>query len=123
MSNISLGGYTFLYNPARMTAIKPERSTGKVDTYSSVGFFSWGSSIVGKEITMEWDVVEKSLVDELDTLYAADETIILDPQDGSEKTYNVEIESFDWDYHIYSDVDTAKYRKNVKMTLLIMSEV
>jgi hypothetical protein len=121
MSNIELGGYTFLYNPARMTAIKPERSTGKVETYSSVAFFSWGSSIVGKEILMEWDVVEKSLVDELDTFYAADETIVLDPQDGSGKTYNVEIEELSWDYHVYKAAPT--YRRNVKMTILILSEV
>jgi len=106
-----------------MSAIKSERSTAKVDTYSSVGFFSWGTTIVGKEITLEWNILEVGQVDSLNTLYAADVPVVWDPQDGSGKTYNVEICNLDWDYHLFLGSTEGAYRKNVKMVLLIMSEI
>ena len=93
-----LGAYTFVYNPGQMSAIKSEKSTAKVVTYSSIGFFTWGATIVGKEITLEWNILEVEQVDNLKTLYVADVPVVWDPQDGYGKTYNVEIYSLDWDY-------------------------
>jgi hypothetical protein len=123
MSNMILGTYTFLHNPGQMSPIKSERSTAKVDTYSSVGFFSWGVSIVGKEIMLEWNILEIEQVDSLNALYIADAPVVWDPQDGYGKTYNVEIRSLDWDYQILLGSGSGIYRKNVKMILLILSEV
>ncbi len=124
MANMSLGAYTFESNPAEpLDVIKKYRSCSHVGTYSDVGFFSWGPAIKGKTITLKWSYMSLAQFDSLKTLYEADATVVFNPQDGSGKTYNVEILSFDGEYHIDMTGPIAEYRKNISMALLIMSEI
>jgi hypothetical protein len=123
MANISIGTVTLDHNPTKMTIVREQKSCAAVDTYSSVAFFSWGTSIIGKEIDLEFSYVDSAIFDDLDDLYKADAPVVFNPQDGSNKTFNVEIMNLDGDYHRTLDVTSGHLRKNVKMTLLILSEV
>ncbi len=124
MSNMILGAYTFATNPSDATPIEANRSVASVITYASVGFFSWGASIVGKIIELAWTYMPADMYDSLKDLEIADATIVFDPQDGTGKTYNVEILSIYGKYCLgklgYA-ADTL--RKDVKVALLILSEV
>jgi len=53
---MKLGSYTFVWEPKNFTEPKADKIYSKVLTYSSVEFFSWGTDIVGKEISItgEW---------------------------------------------------------------------
>jgi hypothetical protein len=124
MSNMVLGTYTFATNPSDATPIEVNRSTANIITYSSVGFFSWGASIVGKIIELTWTYMPADMYSSLKTLEAADATIIFDPQDGTSKTYNVEILSIYGKYCLGKlGYASTTLRKDVKVTLLIIGEV
>ena len=123
MPNMSLDTYTFSVNPSDMPIIKAERSASYVDTYSGIAFFSWGPVLPGREILLEWTYMPADMWDQLDTLYQADAEVIFDPQDGSGKAYNVEILKLDGQWFLKWGTDSGTLRKNVKMVLLIMSEV
>jgi hypothetical protein len=124
MANMSLTGYTFAAQPNDMTPIRAERSCAKVDTYSSVGFFSWGPLLPGKEILLEWTYMPADMFVSLDTLYQADAQVVFDPQDGTSKTYNVEIIGLEGKYCLGKyGLTSSELRKDVKMKLLIISEV
>ncbi len=120
MSNQTLGSYQFEWNPEKWTIPRKEKYYGKVLTYESVGFFSFGMSIVGKEIVLEWDWMSLEQWNELDTLFQADAGCVWLPGDGN--TYNVEMLHLDGAYFEVVDLDLA-YRRNVKLTLMIMSIV
>lgn len=123
---MSLGSYTFAVNPAELTGMfKKERCSAHVQTYASVAFFSWGVSVIGKVITLEWEYMPRTMFDSLQGLVEADETLILNPDLESSKTYNVEIVSLNGKYYQTqgNTIDTqVAYRKDVKLELLIMSE-
>ena len=123
MANMSLGGYTFECNPSDPTLVKPEKSASWEETYSSVAFFSWGVGINGKVLALMWEYMPSLMFDELDTLYRADAAVVFDPQDDEGKTYNVEILELDGKYFQSLKVDAEVLRKDVKLTLLILSEV
>lgn len=124
MSNMALGGYTFASNPAEIDDIMmPLKRSASQETYTSVAFFSWGTSIVGKTIVLSWDYITCSMFDSLNTLYQADLPVVFDPQDGSSKTYNVEIVDLNGKYHLGLASSADWERKDVKLQLLIMSEV
>lgn len=118
MSNMELGTYEFDWNPDRWTIPKEEKFYGKVLTYSSVGYFSFGLSIIGKEILLEWDWMSVDQFNELNQLYISDIGYIWGPKDGF--LYNVEILSFDGAYFETTALD-APWRRNVKMVLMILS--
>ncbi len=119
-----LGTYTFDWLPTTMTMVKPDKYCADVLTYESVSFFSWGMAIVGKKITLKWNYMSVDQYESLHALYAADEQVVFNPDDGSGETYNVEITNLQGEYHVYPDVDASGiYRKNVGLELLIMSEV
>ena len=123
MAMMVIGGHTCSRNPLPDKDLSPIRYYAKKGTYTSVAFFSWGVSIVGKEVTIVWDYMSKSEYDALQAIYVADNEIVWDPKDGSSKSYNVQILDF---YSTYvGDVpDSAPFhRKDAKMDLLIMSEV
>lgn len=122
MANMSLGSYTFEANPSDATLIKPERSGSAVETYSSVAFFSWGVSIVGKIVELQWDYMPSLMFDELDDLYRADAAVVFDPQDGSSRVYNVEILDLSGKYFQNLEIGAAIIRKDVKLTLLVLGE-
>ena len=123
---MSLGSYVFAVNPADLTGMfTKERSSAHVKTYASVGFFSWGVSIVGKVITLEWEYMPRSMFDSLQTLLETDSMLILNPDLESGKTYYVEIVRLDGKYYQTQGnvIDgTDAYRKDVRLELLIMSE-
>ncbi len=123
MANMALGAYTFTQNPSDVTLIRPEKTFDFKKTYTDVAYFSWGPSIIGKEIEFSWDIMPSQQFDDLDDLYQADLPVVFDPQDGSSKTYNVEITRLDGKYFIGLAVSADNPRKDVKMTLLILSEV
>ena len=124
MSNMVLGGYTFADHPSDIDGMMvKQKSCAEVQTYSSVAFFSWGVSLVGKIIEMSWDYMTCDQYDSLKTLFEADAAVVFDPQDGSTKTYNVQIKDLTGKYNLMLTHDDSDYRKNVKLQILIMSEV
>lgn len=123
MAIITIGTHTLTRNPQKMTVIRADKACAKQMTYTSAAFFSWGTSIIGKEITLEWPYMTGDEFDALDTIFKADAAVVFDPNDGIGKTYNVEMSSFDGDYFFGGrGVTSAAKRTNVKMTLIIMSE-
>jgi hypothetical protein len=122
MPNQSLGIYEFPWNPDKYTVPKPEKFWGRVQTYSSVAFFSFGVTIVGKEIVLEWNWMSADQFAALDSIYRSDASVIWDPQDGDGLLYRAEILGFDGEYFEVVGTDFI-YRKNVKLTLMITEEM
>jgi hypothetical protein len=77
---VKLGTYTFGWNPDQFTLPYAEKSAGRVQTYSSVAFFSWGVSLPGKEISIEWDWMSVDQYERLRTLFEADAAVVWDPE-------------------------------------------
>lgn len=117
MSNMKFDSTTLAYNPATMTLIREDKHCAAVETYSSAAFFNWGLTIVGKKLTLTWNIMSSTEFDTLDTLYQGEGPLVFDPQNGSGKTYNVQIMSLNGEYCAFVN------RQNVEMTLLILSEV
>ncbi len=117
---MSLGNYAFEWPPDRWTIPKAEKYSGRVRTYGSAAFFSFGTWIVGKEILLEWDFMPDDQFETLNGLYLDDEPKLWDP--GTGEGYLVEIVSFDGAYGEVVGYDKP-YRFNVKMVLMIMAEV
>lgn len=123
MPNMILGGLTFNRNPTKMTMIIPDKHCAYEKTYSSVAFFSWGTSIVGKELELEWTNMRSSDFDSLDTMFRADAEVNFNPQAGTGKTYTVNIVSLDGAYQRILGSAVGVWRSDVKMILLVMAEV
>lgn len=121
MGLISIGSLTFTRNPANMTPLEDIRYNSHVLTYSAVAHFSWGVDIVGKEIDMTWPHMNNPEFNALKAIYEADATVVLDPDDGSGKTYNVELISLNSTH--YQGRDNSGDRLNVNLKILIISEV
>jgi hypothetical protein len=120
MAKMSLGGYTMTQNPSDMEVITPQRYASDVKTYSSVAFFSWGTTIVGHKVQLHFNYLPVAQYSQFMTLLEADATVVWDPQDGGSTTYNVEITSLRGEYDILLDTGD---RKNATLELLILSEV
>jgi hypothetical protein len=121
---MSLGDYEFIYYPSDFTPPRPVRSNAYVETMESVAHFSWGFFWPGKIIELEWNYMPSSQFDSLDAIFQDDEEVVWDPgieEDGD--TYNVQILNFTGEFHETVGTGTEIWRKNCKMTLLIMSEV
>lgn len=124
MANMSLGGSVFASNPSKLsTVIGGRRITSSVETYSSVAFFSWGTSIVGREIVLEWELMPTVQYSAHLAQLAADAPLVWDPQDGSGKTYTVEILDLTGTYFVMLADSENNHRQNVRMPLLILGEV
>ena len=124
MANMSLGALTFTAQPSDMTCLDADRSCAEVQTYSSVGFFSWGASLVGKKIELSWSYMPADMYEDLKTLESNDAGVVFDPQDGTGITYNVEIKSLYGKYCLGKvDYASTTLRKDVKMILLILSVI
>lgn len=123
MAKMSIGGSTLTRNPSRMTAIEKDRYSAAENTFTDVAFFSWGASLIGKRISLSWGFMSITEFNTLQGLYEADATVVLNAQDGSGKSYNVEIVNFFGEYHITLASSGAGYRKNVQMELIIISQV
>lgn len=117
-----IGGIT-VENPSEMTVIKKDRITATKQTYSGVAFFSWGATIIGKPIDLLWPVMPISVFNSLQALFENDEQVLFDPEDGSGRTFNVEIVDFDGKYFKNLNATGIGHRQEVTMTLTIMSQV
>jgi len=113
---MSLGDYEFNWPPDRWSIPKSEKYSGRVLTYDSAAFFSFGTSIAGKEILLEWDIMEAEQFEELENLYLDDESKTWDPGNGW--IYTVEIISLEGSYGDVVGYDMP-YRFNVRMLLMI----
>lgn len=120
MDKMVLGAYTFSWNPEKCTVPRETKSSSVVETYGGAVYFSWGTLIAGQKINLEWDWLQEAQWDELQTLLEADAEVVWDPQTGP--TYNVEIAGLKGDYQDKSLID-ADYRRNVVLSLVIISEV
>lgn len=118
-----LGGVTFSWNPSGMVVLTPKLYCSQVLTYSGVEFFSWGASIVGVNIDIEWNYMPADQFDSINTLYQAAASIVWNPQLGDAKTYNVMITNFRGKYFIELTSSSSIRRKDVVLSLLIMSQV
>jgi hypothetical protein len=123
MAKMSLNSITLEMNPSEFTMPRPKRYVAWKPTYSSIGFFSWGTLIAGVEISLKWPFMTTSQFATLDTIYKADAAVVWNPQDGTSKTFNVEVADLSADYHIKLDNAAGNFRKNVEMLLVILSEV
>lgn len=118
---MTLGTYTFAINPNEPVPILSEERRGRsLKTLGGIAFFSWGTFIAGQEILLPWSFMPTAQYAELLALLNADAQIVWDPENGA--TYNVEILSLAGEYHLSAGA-AAAYRKNVKLKLLIISEV
>lgn len=120
--------YDFKLLPHRMGMIRPVKHCASKKTYTSVAFFSWDVSIVGKEIDFLWPAMPASMWKKLDEFYAGNKTLIWDPTltgTPAAKKYNVEMKWLDGEYLLggYDEELPTSYRGDVTMTLLILSEV
>jgi len=124
MANVVIGTHTCTLDPMRMTMVRADKSCAHKQTYSSVAYFSWGTTIIGKEILLEWPVMDASEFEALDTIFKADAPVTFDPNDGvTENTFTVEMTSLTGDYWRGRGVTVSETRKNVRMTLLILAVV
>lgn len=116
-NHMVLGGITLDYDPDSCTLPRGQKSVSVVETYGGAAVFSWGVILPGTKISMSWDMMSKSLFEQLDALYVADNVVQwVTGIDG--KTYNVEITKLDGAY-----MGGLDYRGDVSMELIIMSEV
>lgn len=120
--------YNFAQLPGKMTMLRPVKTCAHKKTYTSVAYFSWGVSIVGKEILLSWNAMPAAMWAQLDTFYRNDRPLIWDPTvtDAPATTiYTVEMEQLDGEYLLggYDIVLPTSYRGDVTMTLLILSVV
>jgi hypothetical protein len=119
MANLVLGSYTFEWNPSGMSPIKSSREISAVKTFSSVEVFSWGLMLPGTECILEWELMTKTMWNNLVTLEALDAVQVFNPQNGH--TYNVQIMSLtgmESNKHSGSD----GFIENVVMHIVIESE-
>jgi hypothetical protein len=76
---MKLNSYTFTYEPDRWTPPRAAKSSSFVQTYSSAAFFSWGLSLVGEKILLEWDRLDLAQFDALDDILALDTVVVWEP--------------------------------------------
>jgi hypothetical protein len=123
MARMSLGAYTLLQNPIEAGVIEKDKSCASVLTYTSVGYFSWGTSIIGKQVILGWNYMRSDQYASLQTLYEADVPVVFNPQDGRSRTYNVEITNLSGNYFEKLTTPSSVFRKDARLTLLILSQV
>ena len=121
MAAVVIGTRTLTRDPQRMTMLRADKSCAHRQTYTSVAFFTWGTSIIGKEILLEWPAMDAAEFEALDLIFVADVPFTFTPSDGSTHTYSVNMTSFSGEYFRGRTLAAPTTRKNVKMILLIMS--
>ena len=121
---MSISTTTFAIDPFDMTVLKNDKVCSYIKTYSSVVYYSWGSTIVGKVIDLKWNAMPSTMFDALDTLVNIDTTMIWTPNiPGSTQTYEVNLLGLEGAYFISQESSSRYHRINCNLKLLIMSEV
>jgi len=120
MAKMVIGSYTMEDNPSEVSDLMtPVRHTAAVKTYTSIAFFSWGSSMKGKEITLRWLGMTTEQYDIHEAQLVNDVSLAFNPQDGSSQTFTVEMRRLSGGMHMTTD---GTHRVNVEMDLLFISE-
>lgn len=113
---------TFALDPSDMDIIKSDKICAYELTYSSVVYFSWGSTIVGKTVDLRWNAMPSTMFDALDTVMKADTTVVWQPNiPGNGTSYNVHVLNLTGNYFISQESSAKFYRTNCVLSLLIMS--
>ena len=121
---MSISTTTFAIDPFDMTVLKNDKVCSYIKTYSSVVYYSWGSTIVGKVIDLKWNAMPSTMFDALDTLVNTDTTMIWTPNiPGSTQTYEVNLLGLEGAYFISQESSSRYHRINCNLKILIMSEV
>ena len=121
---MSISTTTFAFDPSDMTILKSDKVCSYIKTYSSVVYYSWGSTITGKVIDLKWNAMPSTMFDAIDILINTDTTMIWTPNiPGSTKTYKVNLVGLDGSYFISQESSSKYYRKDCNLKILIMSEV
>ena len=118
---MKLGGYTFAWDPSKWEPPVPEKKQASVTTFSGVGYFSWGATIVGKQIDLEWEFMSQAQFDSLQALFEADAYVLWDLDVAGMMNYYVEITELVAELPEVVGYDQG-YIHNVRVTLLILSE-
>jgi hypothetical protein len=118
---MKLGTYTFDWLPSKMPPMVPEKRSAAVKTFSGVAYFSWGASIVGKEVQLEWDLMREAQFDSLQALFEADLPVLWDLDVAGHINYMVEITGLDGELLEVVNYDQP-FREKVKLALLVLSE-
>ncbi len=121
MSRMTLGGYTFPIDPKEPETLNKVKKASYQETLTSVAYFSYGASIEGKLVPLEWEYMPKAMFEQLDAFNVADNSLVWNPQTGN--TYNVKIFSLTGKYFGQIDDADSYGRQSIKMELLILSEV
>ncbi len=120
---MSLGGHTLTYYPSNFTPPRPVRSNAYLETMDSVAHFSWGFFYAGRVIDLEWNYMPSEEFDDLDAVFQQDEQVVWDPGiPDLSATYNVQILDFNGEFHEAVGSATEIWRRNCKMSLLIISQ-
>lgn len=120
---MKLGDYEIPYYPSDFVIPRPFRSNSYLETYESVRHFSWGFFISGKIVDLIWNFMPSEQFNELDTLWQDDKEIEWDPDiSGLDATYNVQILDFVGEFYERVGEDAEIWRRNCRMSLLILSE-
>lgn len=119
---MTLGSYSFLWNPDKFTLPQVKKYDALVLTYSSAEYFSWGLSIIGKEIVLEWGWMLNAQYQTIYALWALDADQSWEPGNGT--TYTVAIRSLDSTLSEVTGYEAIPSRReNVKLTLAILAIV
>lgn len=113
----SIGSCTPSLLPGAMTLIRPEKPNAVKQTYSSVAYFSWPATIIGKTIELNWNLLPAADFIALDGIYSADLPVVFDPLESNGYTYNVQIIALDGKYLLQ-----RQHRADVVAKLLILSQ-
>lgn len=117
---MTLGGYTFTLNPEKCTKPLKEKRSSAVKTLGGVTYFSWGTYIQGQQAILEWKFCHVAQFSQFETLNNNNAQIVWNPGGGT--SYYVEILKLEGKYFI-DQTAGATHRGDVKLTLVIMSEV
>ena len=122
MSNMVFDSYTLVRQPNYMTILHDDRDISYVKTHSSVHTFSWGLSMVGKEVEIRWNYMPTTQYAELLDIYQDDDSFSFNPNDSEGYTYTVEMLTLTGEYLVHLTDTSTHMRQNIIMSLLVLSQ-
>jgi hypothetical protein len=118
-TKMTLGAYTFAHNPHSMSDnFDPTAISSAVKTWEGVAYFSWPATIVGKRITLNWDLMTTAQFEALQALWVADIPQTLIPNGST--SFSVMIMNLTGLYFLTLDTG-GSFRKNVELEIVILS--
>jgi len=112
----SLGGYTFYWDPDKMTIPEKKKDVAIQKTYGGSAVFEWPAQLQGKRLDLIWRMMPKGQYKKFRQLYLAiGTTYIYDPNIGG-NTYNVKIIDIKGGYHEVVLAD-GSFRTNATLSL------